>query len=72
MLNYCVCCGQGRDGSVGIYIELDDNGECQECRDLFCFICGQEHNADNEYNAGYCQHCKTPVMDYSTGKVYHK
>lgn len=56
MLNYCESCGQGRDGSVGLYIELDDNGLCQECAAIFCDICGQEHNASEDNQ--YCNHCK--------------
>lgn len=69
MINYCESCGQGRDGNpVGLYIELDDNGLCQECREMFCPICNQSLNTDD---AGYCYNCKEPVVDVVfTGKVF--
>lgn len=44
--------------------------ESESDDDEYCPICGQEHNANHEYNAGYCQHCKNPVLDDSTGEFY--
>ena len=55
------------DFSVGLNFELDDNGLCPKCAAIFCPIWNQEHNADD---AGYCQHCKEPVIDVATGKFF--
>ena len=62
---FCVGCEDAPDGSVGLNFDLDDNGYCPECSALFCDVCGQEHNCLHEQNAGYCQHCREPIADWS-------
>ena len=62
----CTECGESTDPSVGLYVEIGDTGICTEC-EKFCPICGQEHNADD---AGYCQHCKEPIIDVPNGKFF--
>ena len=73
-LDECETCGSSRNNrSVRKYETregVDILVECSDCKLMYCETCGQEHNAESEFNAGYCQHCKTPVLDYSTGKFY--
>ena len=38
----------------GCESDCETEGDC-----IFCHICNQEHNADD---AGYCSHCKEPVI----------
>lgn len=70
-LDECEACGSRRNGrAIRKYETRDGNDVLIHCSDCekFCPICNQSLNTDD---AGYCYHCKEPVIDVVfTGKVF--